>query len=74
MDPKLKKTHKYSEETLQTALREIRNKVISKIFASKKYGIPKTTLIDKTVGKYEKEKRLGRDPFLTEDEEKCLMK
>lgn len=64
---------KYTSEDLEAALNGIRKKEISKNAASKKYGIPRTTLIDKIVGKYRPGKTKGRDPFLSETEELALV-
>lgn len=74
MAPKKNKAQQYSNESLETALRLIREKQISKRQASIKYGIPRTTLIDKIKGKYRPGKGKGRDPFLSEEEELSLVK
>ncbi|KAA0188497.1 hypothetical protein HAZT_HAZT009110 [Hyalella azteca] len=45
---------------------------ITKKAAAAKYGIPRTTLIEKLSGKYREGKGPGRDPYLTDDEEEAI--
>lgn len=57
----------YSEETLQKALAEIKNGM-SKKFASKFYGIPRSTLQFRMSTKFKKITR-APDPYLTDEED-----
>ena len=68
-----KKSSNYSEEALSDALQAIRSGALSKRAASVKFGIPRSTLIDKTAGKYRPGKTKGRDPFLSDAEELSLV-
>ena len=53
MAPK-KNTSNYTKDALNQALQAIQSKTLSKRAASLRYGIPRTTLFDKTAGKYRK--------------------
>ena len=59
---------------LAEALNAIIDKGMSKKAASIKFGISRTTLIDKVAHKYRPGKKKGRDPFLTEEEETSIVK
>ena len=59
---------------MDKAIKEIKDGNLSANKASKKYGIPRSTLGDKLRGKYREGKSIGRDPFLSQDEEKAIVK
>lgn len=69
---KVKQKKKYSKEMLNRAMEEI-NSGMSAYQASKKYGIPKSTLKDKKNQKYANQ-NCGRQPVLGPDEEKLIIK
>ena len=76
MPPKCRNSLKpsYTEDALAEALNAIIDKGMSKKAASIKFGISRTTLIDKVAHKYRPGKKKGRDPFLTEEEETSIVK
>ena len=43
------------------------------IAASKKFGVPRTTLMDKVVGRTPRERKIGHFPYLTRLEEEDLV-
>ena len=69
-----KKNGKYKDVALENALKSIRNGQLSANKASQKFGIPRSTLGDKLRGKYRPGKPVGRDPYLTQEEEKSIVK
>lgn len=71
MAPESKKRVRYTTEKLNEALNAVRNGLPVNT-ASKKFGIPKTTLRDKRSGKY-KNKKCGVQPILTSDEEQVIV-
>lgn len=62
----------YSIENITCALNAISNGM-SQREAAKKYSIPRATLYDKIKGKYREGKGKGRDPFLSDAEERSLV-
>nr|CAI5817822.1 unnamed protein product [Callosobruchus analis] len=68
----LKYSKKYDEETLSKALEDIVNEGLSKKAASKKYGIPQSTLQFRLTDKFSKT-TFGPKPILSQEEEKILV-
>ena len=69
-----KKFCKYKDKAVEKALAEMKSGKLSANKAAQKYGIPRSTLGDKLRGKYRQGKKIGRDPYLTTEEEKKLVK
>ena len=67
------KTRKYSNENVRLALSAVLDGM-SVRKAAIKYGIPTSTLQDKLNFKYQPGKGPGRNPILTEEEEKSLVR
>lgn len=65
---KVKKVLKYTKESVLEALKEIQNGMSIRN-ASKKFNIPKTTLLYKHNGKYSLDKKSGPGTVLTTEEE-----
>lgn len=42
--------------------------------AAKNYEVPRTTLIDKIAGRWKDGKSIGRDPYLSENEENSIVR
>ena len=53
----------YSNSNVDKAIKEIKAGKLSANQASKKYGIPKSTLGNKLRGKCRQRKPMGRDPY-----------
>ena len=68
----VKKILNYSNEQLNNALNAI-SKGISKKMAAAMFKVPRTTLINKIQGRYRDGKRIGRDPYLSCDEEGAIV-
>lgn len=73
MTPKPKKICKYPEEQMKAAVNAVL-KGMPKKQAAKIYNVPRSTIADKISGRYRQGKRIGRDPFLSEDEELQIVK
>uniref|UniRef100_A0A1Y1NE15 HTH CENPB-type domain-containing protein n=1 Tax=Photinus pyralis TaxID=7054 RepID=A0A1Y1NE15_PHOPY len=67
------KNPSYTPADLENAIEEVRN-CVSYYKASKKYSIPKTTLIYKFTEKTPLTRKMGPETILTLDEEKTLVK
>ena len=63
---------KYSIQSMDSALKEIREGHLTCNAASKIYSVPRTTLRDKLTGKSPEERRMGPSPVLTKAEEDSL--
>lgn len=74
MAPTNRKIVNYPEERMQAAINGVLKGGLSKREAAKKYAIPRTTLMDKLSGRYREGKSIGRDPFLTKEEEESIVK
>lgn len=73
-DPKKKKTGNYPPESLELALKEIRNDGKGIRETCRKYGIPRTTIQDRLVGKRTDElKNRGPEPILGTSGEKKVV-
>ncbi|XP_018018849.1 MFS-type transporter clz9-like [Hyalella azteca] len=70
--PPATKRRRYNEEAMKSAILAVVEGGITKKAAAAKYGIPRTTLIEKLSGKYREGKGPGRDPYLTDDEEEAI--
>ena len=68
-----KSTKRWDEDTLLTAVEEIKQGKLSYRKAELEYGIPKSTLCDHATGKVEIGRRQGLKPVLTRDEEESLV-
>ena len=68
-----KSTKRWDEDTLLTAVEEIKQGKLSYRKAELEYGIPKSTLCDHTTGKVEIGRRQGPKPVLTRDKEESLV-
>ncbi|XP_026465236.1 uncharacterized protein LOC113367875 [Ctenocephalides felis] len=66
-------SNKYLPETLEKALKEIRDGTLSVYKASRTYKIPNQTLYDKIHGKYKKQGRAGAPAVLTPEEENLIV-
>lgn len=69
----MSKKFQYAQEAMDKAMEEV-SKGCSVSAASKKYGVPRTTLIDKLAGKYEPDAKPGQPTILKSDEEALLVK
>nr|XP_049693639.1 uncharacterized protein LOC126054037 [Helicoverpa armigera] len=69
-----KKRLKYSQENMEKALRDIREKKMSINQAAKSYDIPKTTILDRLKDKYKNPGNIGGPTVLTSSEEMYLVK
>ncbi|KAJ8941908.1 hypothetical protein NQ314_010253 [Rhamnusium bicolor] len=66
---------KYSEESLNQALKAIRENNTSIREASRLFGVPRATIQDRIKGRVkEGPRQMGRDPVLTKDEEGKIVK
>ena len=65
---------KYHSSKMDKALEELKRGNISINKAAKKYSVPRSTLGDKIRGKYRDGKKIGRDPYLFQEEEKSIVK
>ena len=72
MAPKKKKILKYSKEAMAAALEAVRSGGMSRHEASRRFGVPRTTLKDKLNGRYGDAGSIGRKPFLSPEEEDGL--
>ncbi|XP_033730751.1 uncharacterized protein LOC117320202 [Pecten maximus] len=63
----------YTTEALDSAVSAVRSGHLSLRKASKKYAVPKTTLIDHVSGRIESGARPGRKPYLTPKVEEALV-
>lgn len=61
----------YSREQMEKAVEEVKNGMTCSD-ASKKYGVPRVTLLYKVKGKF-KDKKCGRESYLTSEEEKHIV-
>ena len=68
MAPVRKKICNYSEEAMKAAVRAVQNGMGKKT-AAKRFNVPRSTIADKISGRYREGKRIGRDPYLSENEE-----
>ena len=68
MAPVRKKICNYSEEAMKAAVRAVQNGMGKKT-AAKRFSVPRSTIADKISGRYREGKRIGRDPYLSENEE-----
>ena len=73
LGPKSEFNRKWTDEDLERALDAVRNGM-SYGKASQLFGIPKTTLYDRSKGKVEKERRNGPKSYLGEEIEDALAK
>ena len=74
MPPKKhKKNIQYSSENMKLAITAVKSKAMSKSKAAITYGVPRTTLNDKISERYRPGKCVGRDPFLSEAEERDIV-
>ncbi|XP_069110174.1 tigger transposable element-derived protein 6-like [Argopecten irradians] len=64
---------RYTAEALESAVSAVRNGHLSLRKASKKYAVPKTTLIDHVSGRIECGARPGRKPYLAPKIEEALV-
>ncbi|XP_037825734.1 uncharacterized protein LOC119613770 isoform X1 [Lucilia sericata] len=72
---KKRSLYQYSEESLKNALKEIRAGTSSILRASKKYGVPRSTIQDRIHGRIaDNAKKIGSHTVLSEDEEECVVK
>ena len=62
----------YKEEDMEKAIAAVEGGM-SKRCASKTFGVPRTTLMDKLVGRTPRERRIGHLPYLTRLEEDDLV-
>lgn len=69
-----KKRLKYSQENMEKALQDIREKKMSINQAAKLYNIPKTTVLDTLKEKYKNPRNIGGPTVLTSSEEMLLVK
>eukprot|EP00731_Ephydatia_muelleri_P038303 Em0713g1a len=63
---------KYSLESMELALKEVRDGRMSRNAASKAFGVPRSTLCDKLDGKTPEDRRMGPPSVLTKAEEAML--
>eukprot|EP00731_Ephydatia_muelleri_P032532 Em0024g76a len=63
---------KYSLESMELALKEVRDGRMSRNAASKAFGMPRSTLCDKLDGKTPEDRRMGPPSVLTKAEEAML--
>lgn len=68
-----KKRLKYSQENMEKALQDIREKKMSINQAAKLYNIPKTTVLDTLKEKYKNPRNIGGPTVLTSSEEMLLV-
>ncbi|KAG8299336.1 hypothetical protein J6590_103626 [Homalodisca vitripennis] len=64
---------RYKPEALQAALNDVKNGLLSKKAASKKYGIPRATIQFRLSSKFTRAER-GPPPILSKEEEDLLEK
>lgn len=69
-----KKRLKYSQENMEKALQDIREKKMSINQAAKLYNIPKTTVLDTLKEKYKNPRNIGGPTVMTSSEEILLVK
>jgi hypothetical protein len=62
--------HKYTQQAIRQALKEVRDKSMTMNEASVKYGVPKTTLFDRLKSASDK---VGRPTILTAEEEEIIV-
>ena len=53
---------------MKAAVRAVQNGMGKKT-AAKRFNVPRSTIADKISGRYREGKRIGRDPYLSENEE-----
>lgn len=70
---KTKHIFKYTEEQLQNAVEAVKSGGMSLRKAACQYNIPRGTLFDKVKGRTPLKRKFGRDPYLTESEEKAIV-
>ena len=63
---------KYRQEALDNALKAVRSDGMSHASAAKRFGVPRTTLIDRLKGRIEDDVAMGAKTVLTAEEEKTL--
>ena len=72
MPPRKVPKFKYSEDQMASAILAVRNGMgVRK--ACDKYGVPKSTVLDKMKGRTPMKRKMGRDPYLKESEEKAIV-
>ncbi|KAI8116788.1 hypothetical protein CVS40_11209 [Lucilia cuprina] len=72
---KKRSLYQYSQESLINALNEVRAGTSTILRASKKYGVPRSTIQDRIHGRIaDNAKKIGSHTVLTDDEEHCVVK
>ena len=66
-----KRAKKYSKEDFEKAVEAVRRKVMTVRKASAKFGVPKSTLMDRVGGKHSSQ--MGRPRVLTDEEEMLII-
>ncbi|KAJ8930636.1 hypothetical protein NQ314_016551 [Rhamnusium bicolor] len=62
--------HQYTEEALSDALKAVREEKISVREAGRRFGVPKTTILDRLSGRIKQgPRKMGPNTVLTADEE-----
>lgn len=69
---KSKKICNYADEKMAEAVRAVSHGMPKKT-AAKTFGVPRSTLADKISGRYRESKKIGRDPFLSQAEERNIV-
>ena len=66
--PKIRPILQYDDKRMQEAIRAVEGGMPKKT-AARTFGVPRSTLADKINGKSPHHRKMGRDPFLSAEEE-----
>lgn len=64
---------KYPDSAMQSAIKAVRENRFKIREASRHYGVPHSTLINKLKGRVPEKRKMGRDTYLTERKENLLV-
>ena len=72
MPPQRGPQFSYSYSQMEAAINAVQNRGLGKKTAAKMYNVPRSTLQDKIAGRTPLGRKMGKDPYLSRDQEQQI--